>query len=134
MAAYFHQFSPARCGKRSTQATPEGLSEALIWPIRALSECQEMYLSGKVRIVKIDDMVNNVSSTFQVECGTGKYLQAASRSQNVGFLRFSEGDQAGKTSYRKFSVRHETHFLSSIQWWPQVARAAPCQGRCRPRR
>ncbi len=54
--------------------------------------------------------------------------------KNGQILRFSEGDPAGKTSYRKFSVRHETHFLSSIQWRPQVARAAPCQGCCRPRR
>ena len=77
-------------------------------------------------------MVNNDSSTFQVECGTGKYLQV-SPCQNDEILRFWEGDQAGKTSNRKFSTKDETHFLSSIRWRPQVVRAAPCQGRFHPK-
>ena len=67
--------------------------------------------SGKVRIVNLDNIDNNGSSTVQAEYDTGKYLQAASRSQNGEILRCSEGDQAGKTSYRKFSVSHETHFF-----------------------
>ena len=36
--------------------------------------------SGEVRIVNIDNIVNNDSATFQVKCGTAKFLQAASRS------------------------------------------------------
>ena len=120
--AYFHQFSPARGGKFGTQATPGGGQRGADLANTGAPGAPGDASSGKARIVKIDNMVNNDSSTFQVECGTGKYLQA-SLSQNDEILRFWEGDQAGKTSDRKFSTKDETHFLSSIRWRPQVVRA-----------